>query len=129
MTPFFEPNYTVLSFFFAQKFIYIQLLALLALLRTALGQGPSRWVAALVALISVTLIVVIFAPALNLTAQGWYAPLARLLAFGQGMMAPLVLSAAFALSAVVPGRRLWLLDWIHLTGVAAFLCLWIVIQI
>ncbi|KMK67346.1 hypothetical protein [Puniceibacterium sp. IMCC21224] len=124
MTNFFEPNYTVLTFLVVKKFVYLELLVLICMVRGYAATGLSRAIALLVGLAAAGFVLITFAPALTLSAEAWYPPLARVLAHGQGMTVLLSLSAAFGLTGWLAGWRLWLLDWIHAAMLIGLLGLW-----
>ncbi|SNR58419.1 hypothetical protein [Puniceibacterium sediminis] len=122
----FEPNPTLIALIFVKRFVFLELLLVLALVRSAAGRGPSRLLALAVLLLCAAAILTTFAPALGLTTHPWYGPAARMLAQGQGLTVPLTLSAVFFVSAFLPVRRLWLLDWLNGALVLGLLGLWIV---
>ncbi|MGY9046234.1 hypothetical protein P775_09600 [Puniceibacterium antarcticum] len=122
---FFEPSPTLIALIFVKRFVFLELLLVLALVRTGVGRGPSRLIALLTALFCAGAILTTFAPALGLTAHALYGPAARTLAYGQGLSLLLGLSALFVTSALVPTRRMWPLDWLNLALVLGLLGLWI----
>ena len=121
----FEPNYTVLAFVFFKKFVYLELIALLAGLRLILGRGKARWPAGAALALAGLGIWASFAPALGQAQGPLYATLARALAHGGGMAALLAVSAVFLLSALVPERRGRWIDALHLVLLAGLLGLWL----
>ncbi|WP_146589015.1 hypothetical protein [Puniceibacterium confluentis] len=121
----FEPSPTLIALIFVKRFVFPELLLLLALIRCFTARGPSRGLAVVTALACGAVIVTTFAPALGLTAQGWYGPAARALAHGQGLSALVGLSALFLASAWLPGRRLAALDWLCSALILGLLGLWL----
>ncbi len=122
---FFEPSPVLMAFIFAQRFVFFEVLAVLAMLRLIVGQGLARVPAVVTCGICVAAIFATFAPALNLQTLPVYAPLARLQAMGGGLVLPLAASAVFATSLVMPQRRWRWIDLAHVVGVLAFLGLWV----
>jgi hypothetical protein len=121
---FFEPSPVLLAFIFIQRFVFFEVLAVLALLRLIVGQGVARVPAVLTLLLCLAAILTTFAPALNLQGHPLYPVAARGLAMNGGIVLPLVASAVFAISLVLPSRRWRWVDIVHLLGLAAFLGLW-----
>ena len=126
---FFEPSPVLLAFIFIQRFVFFELLALLALLRLIVGQGLARLPALITFLICVAAVFATFAPALNLQSVSFYPDVARVMATGGGMILPLVASAVFALCLLIPVRRWRWIDILHLIGVAGFVGLWLFTRI
>ncbi|MCI5111038.1 MAG: hypothetical protein MRY75_10845 [Marivita sp.] len=121
---FFEPSPVLIAFIFVQRFVFFEVLAVLALLRLVVGGGLARLPAGLALLISTAAIFASFAPALNLTSAPLYAEIARAQAAGGGVMLPLFASAVFATSLAMPQRRWRWIDVLHLLGLVAYLGLW-----
>jgi hypothetical protein len=126
---FFEPSPVLVAFIFVQRFVFFEVLGLLALLRMIAGRGMARVPAAIALIISSAAIFASFAPALNLQSLPLYADIARVQASGGGMILPLVASAIFALSLVLPQRRWRWIDVLHIVGVLAFLGLWLATRV
>lgn len=126
---FFEPSPVLLAFIFVQRFVFFEVLGLLAVLRMIAGRGMARVPAAIALIISSAAIFASFAPALNLQSLPLYADIARVQASGGGMILPLVASAIFALSLVLPQRRWPWIDALHIVGVLAFLGLWLATRV
>ncbi|MCL3883407.1 hypothetical protein [Marivita sp. GX14005] len=122
---FFDPTPVLLAYIFVQRFVFFEVLALLALLRLIGGRGPARVPAALTLALCLAAILTILAPALNLQSLPLYPQIARLLATSGGTVLPLIASALFATSLLFPGRRWRWIDWAHGTLLAVFLGLWI----
>lgn len=126
---FFEPSPVLLAFIFVQRFVFFEVLGLLAVLRMIAGRGMARVPAAIALIISSAAIFASFAPALNLQSLPLYADIARVQASRGGMILPLVASAIFALSLVLPQRRWRWIDVLHIVGVLAFLGLWLATRV
>ncbi len=121
---FFEPSPVLIALIFVKRFVFPELLVILALIRCFTARGPSRALAVLTVLLGAVVILTTFAPALGLTGQSWYGPAARALAHGQGLSVLVALSALFLASAWAPGRRLAVLDWLCGALVLGLLGLW-----
>ena len=126
---FFEPSPVLLAFIFVQRFVFFEVLGLIALLRLIVGRGIARVPALLTLLISAAAIFATFAPALNLQSLPLYADIARLMASGGGMVLPLAASAVFATSLLLPQRRWRWIDLVHVVGMLAFLGLWVATRV
>lgn len=122
---FLEPSPVLLAFIFVQRFVFFEVLAILALLRLIAGPGVARGPAALTLLICGAAILTTFAPALNLQGHALYPAAARLLALGGGSVVPAIAAAIFATSLLLPSRRWRWIDVVHVLGVAAFAGLWL----
>jgi len=121
---FFEPSPVLLAFIFAQRFVFFEVLSLLALLRVIVGQGSARIPASITLAICGVAIFTTIAPALNLHSLAVYPSFARLLTLGGGMALPVLTSAIFAVSLLIPSRRWRWIDAVHCVGMIAFLGLW-----
>ena len=84
---FFEPNYTVLAFLFIKKFVFLEIIAVLALLRLGLGPGSARITGLVALILALAGIATIFGPALGWTTGPVYAAAARGMNHGSGMTA------------------------------------------
>lgn len=125
----FEPSPVLLAFIFVQRFVYFELLAVLALLRLGVGRSAARIPALIVLVICCAAIFATFAPALNLQSVPVYGDIARLMALGGGLILPLVASGLFATSLLIPKRRWRWIDVVHGIAVLAFLGLWLVTRL
>ena len=124
MMSFPEPDPVVLAAFFIRRFVWLEVLALLALTRVIAGRGPPRWAAAAAHVLCRPGLATTFAPMLGLN-QGWlYVKAAQTLAAGGGMWALLAPSALMLLSALLPLPRWRIVDLLHLLLLLAFLGLW-----
>lgn len=63
---FFEPSPVLMAFIFAQRFVFFEVLAVLAMLRLIVGQGLARVPAFVTCGLCAAAIFATFAPALNL---------------------------------------------------------------
>ncbi|MCC1493460.1 hypothetical protein J1C49_12635 [Cognatishimia sp. F0-27] len=117
-----EPDPLLLAFFFFKKFVYLELLAVLALLRVAAGYGLSRWMAGAALLIALPAIAVTFAPMAGLTGPT-YASGARMMAAGSGLPILVLPSVLMCLSALLPLPRWRWIDLVHTVLFVALLAL------
>ena len=122
---FFEPSPVLLAFIFVQRFVFFEVLGVLALLRLIVGAGLARLSALIVTVICGIAIAATFAPALNMTSVPFYPEAARLLAMGGGTTLPVIASAIFATCMLIPARRWRWIDIVHGIGVLAYLGLWV----
>ncbi|WGW03078.1 hypothetical protein [Tropicibacter oceani] len=124
MSAFLEPDPVLLAFIFFKKFLYLQLLAGLALLRVLLGRGLARWPALVALMLALAGVATVLAPAAGLTDSPQYASAARLMAQGGGITALLVPSVIFGISGLTKGARWRWIDAVHALLVTALLGLW-----
>lgn len=127
----FEPNYTILTFLMIKTFFFIEFVGGLALVRLFTAVGPSR-IAALAALLTALIgIAAKYVPPLAGLTGSAPARLAAqivnqgILHQGSGMALPFAVSALFALSWRLQGRRWWGLDALHALAALCFFGLWI----
>lgn len=124
MNTLFQPPPEVMAFLFLKKFVYLEGLALLALLRVIVGGGIARWPALVALIFSLAGIATTFAPALGWTNSPFYASAAQIMAVKGGMAALLVASTAFLTSSFTPNARWRVLDAAHILLLAALVGLW-----
>lgn len=124
MMPFLQPDPVVLGFLFAKKFVYLEVLALLAAIRVFVSDGMARWISLLAMGVALAGVATVFAPAAGLNSGPLYASAARFMTLGAGMTALLATSALFLVSAVMPGVRGRWIDVLHGVKVSVFLGLW-----
>ncbi|MCE0504519.1 hypothetical protein LR948_04080 [Roseivivax sp. GX 12232] len=120
----FSPDPLLLTLIFVKRFVFLEVLLVLAVLRFALAEGAARLVALGVALLCALFILVSFAPALGLQGLPFYGELSRLMAAGQGLRLLFGLSALFFLSALLPSRARGWIDLAHMALLTGFLGLW-----
>ena len=122
MSGFLQPDPVLLAFALVKEWIYLVLLLPFALLRAPLCRGPARRAALLGLGLTCVFVAAVFLPSILGLSSG---PLFRLGGFVGGMAVPLVCSAPLLAAAVLPGRRFWGLDALHLIGVAGLIGLWV----
>ena len=125
MPSFLQPDPLMLAFLALKQGVYLEVLALFALLRAALARGPARVAAAVACLLCVLFVAARLLPPI----LGWSGGAFVLLggwvrASLGGMTAPLICSGLMVAAAVLPGRRYRGLDLMHGLGFAGLLGLW-----
>lgn len=124
MDSLFQPPPEVLAFLFVKKFVYLEILAVLALIRVIVGRGIARWPALVTLLLAAGGILTTFAPALGWNSGALYASSAQYMAGQGGMAALLVPSTIFLICSITPRARWRIIDWFHLAMLACLLALW-----
>lgn len=119
-----EPSPVLLFFLFYKKFVFLQVLCILALLRLIGGPGLVRWPALVALVLSLGGVATVFAPAIGLNAGPLYVTAAQVMAEGGGMAALLVPAVLFAICAISPRARWRWLDGIFALLLAVLLGLW-----
>ena len=121
----FQPDPVVLGFFFVKKFVYLQVLGALALVRVLMARGLARAFAAIVCVVAACATLTVFAPALGLAQGPVYRDAARLLAQDGGMAALLTTSGLLAASALMPGAMVRWVDALHGVAFVTLVGLWV----
>ena len=122
---FFEPDPVVLTFLFIKKFLYLEVLAVLALIRVVVGRGIARWPALVTLIMAAAGTVTVIAPAFGWNQGALYASAAQLMAAGGGGMAALIVpSMVFLICSITPRARWRVIDWFHLAMLAGIVILW-----
>ncbi|SMX36124.1 hypothetical protein [Maliponia aquimaris] len=124
MMPLFQPDLVVLGFLIAKKFVYLEVLAVLAAIRVLAARGAARGFALLALLAALAGVATILAPAAGLTSGPLYVSAARFMSLGSGMVPLLTASALLLLSALAPGARWRWIDRVHVAMLLVFLGLW-----
>ncbi|ETA51545.1 hypothetical protein [Ponticoccus alexandrii] len=124
MTPFSGDPDLLLTFLAFKRFVFLEVLSVLALLRVIRGPGLARWPALVAFGLSVAGVATTFAPALGLTGTAGYAQAARAMAEGGGMAALLVPAALYAISAISPRAGWRWMDVVFALLLAVLLGLW-----
>jgi hypothetical protein len=120
----FQPDPVILFFLFAKKFVYLEVLTILTLLRVVLGRGLARWPALAALTLALGGVATVFAPAAGLNAGPLYVSAAQLMAGNGGISALLVPSALFFISTITPGARGRWIDVLHGAMLIGLLGLW-----
>ncbi|WP_425098486.1 hypothetical protein [Tropicibacter sp. S64] len=106
---FLQPDPVLLWFLFFKAFIYLEVLAVLALIRVLRDPGPARWPALAALVLALAGLAVIFAPAAGLNSGPLYLRADGLMRHGGGLTALLFPSAFFVLSGFLKtSRKRWL---------------------
>ncbi|MBS0122894.1 hypothetical protein [Thetidibacter halocola] len=124
MNSLFQPDPVVIGFLFARKFLWLEMLALLALARAIGGPGKARALALGALALCLAGIATTFSPALGLNGGPLYASAAQVMAQGGGMLAALVPSAVLVASGLVRDARWRWIDVVHGVALVAFLWVW-----
>jgi hypothetical protein len=125
MGAFLQPPPEVVALFAMKKFIYLAVIALLALVRAGIGRGLSRWLALIALSVAATGLAARYVPPLAGIYQGpVYANATRITLAAQEMGVLLAASVPLALSGMVPGRRWWAIDALHALVFVALFGLW-----
>ncbi len=119
-----EPDPVVVALLVYRKFLYLEILALLALVRLIVGRGLARWPALITLLLALGGVATTFAPAAGLNHGPLYTNAAQLMAGGGGMAALLVPSAIFLICTILPDARWRWIDLLHGLMLAALLGMW-----
>lgn len=120
-----QPNYTILTFLMIKTFFYTELIGLLGLIRALSASRASAWAGAGAFLIGAIAIAAKYVPRLaNLTGTEIARSAAHVVNAGEGMALPLAATLILALSAILPGRRWWGIDALHVICAAIFFGLW-----
>ena len=124
MPSFMEPNYPVLVFLFAKKFLFFQAVFLLAVLRVFMARNWSQALSLVTALLAGWLCIHLLGPGLGVYNLPFAPQTYGVINAMNGMAAPLAISALFGLSGVVPTPKWRLVDWLHLLALVGLLGLW-----
>ncbi|MWD28854.1 hypothetical protein E0K89_015340 [Aquicoccus sp. SCR17] len=120
-----EPPPEVLAFLVLKKFVYLEALVVLALVRSVAAHGAARLAAIAALLIAAVGVAAQLGPSVLGLYQGpVYRSSLALGNAGAGLALPLLASLPLWLSAVLPGRRWPLIDGLHAVLFAALLLLW-----
>lgn len=120
-----EPSPILLAFLFFKRFLFLELVAVLALARIIRASGPSRWAALLALVLAVLGAIVLLAPAAGLTGGALLAGAAQFMATGGGIAPLLIPSLCLIVSAGLPGRRGRALDIAHVVLLIVLFGLWL----
>ena len=119
-----EPDPVVLAAFFIRRFVWLEVLVLIALARGIVGRGPSRWAALGALVLCLAGILTSFAPMAGYNQAALYVSAAQVMSWGGGMWTLMAPSALLLLSALLPVPRWRWLDVLHVLLLGAFLVLW-----
>jgi len=126
----FEPNYTILTFLMIKTFFYVEAIGVLGFIRFLSARRASRVFAALTVITALIALAAKYIPplaGLTGTEPARYADMvlkAGVHSTGDGMVLPAAATVFFAISALAPGRRWWLLDALFVLAALGFFGLW-----
>lgn len=120
-----DPSPVLLAFLVFKRFVFLELVAALALARGIRAEGSARVSALIAFVLALAGSVVLLIPIVGIPASPLYAAAARLMATGSGMLPLLVPSLFLALSAYLPGTRGRGLDFAHIGLLWILVGLWI----
>ncbi len=121
---FFEPDPVLLAFIFIKKFVYLEVLAVLAFVRVIVGRGIARWPALVTFVLALGGVATVFAPAAGLNEGPVYASAAQMMAESGGMAALIVPSVVFLVGSVMPNARWRWIDALHVLMLLGLLGIW-----
>ncbi|WP_238366191.1 hypothetical protein [Mesobacterium pallidum] len=125
MESFLRPPPEVIAFFTLKKFLYLEILLVLAVARSIVARGPARWAGLVSVLLALLGLAAQFGPAISGASDGTlYRAAFTAVNAVQGIALPLVASLPLAISAVLRGRRWWGIDALHALLIAALVVLW-----
>ena len=120
-----EPTPILLAFLIFKRFIFLELVAALALARAMRASGPSRGAAVVALVLAVFGAIVLLAPVAGLTGGAVAGAAARFMAMGGGILPLLIPSLVLAASAYLPGSRGRGLDIAHVVLLILLFGLWL----
>lgn len=121
-----RPPPEVLAFLTLKKFLYLEILLILALMRSFAARDAARWAALGSVLLVLLGLTVQFGPSVTGASGGrLYQASFTVVNAVQGIALPIAASIPLALSAILPGRRWWGIDAAHLVLIAALMVLWV----
>lgn len=122
----FQPDPMLINFILLKEFVYLPVLAVLALVRGLVGVGRSRQAGFVALALAVLGAAVVLGPSLGGLQGGPLVAAAITLGnMGGGMVLPLLASAPMLVSALVPGARGRWIDVLHLCLLSVLLVLWV----
>lgn len=125
----FEPSPVLLAFLVFKRFVFLELIAALALARVLTARGASRIVAGIALLLAVAEAAILLAPVAGTPQGALYPRLAQLMQMGNGMPPLLIPSLFLAISAYLPGKRMRGLDFAHIALLWVLVGLWVATMI
>lgn len=118
-------NPALYVFIFAQTFLFVPVVAALAVARFASASGPARAMGFAAAGLALGALALQFGPAFLGLRDGAFPVLAgQAVRALDGMALPLAPALALLVSGALPGRRLWGIDALHALALAGFVGLY-----
>ena len=123
---FFEPSMNVLLFLMVKKFVYLEVLLILAGIKAALRTGAARYLSFVVIGICAAGIAAHFVvPYFQIYQQPWAGIAQFLIRIWDGMFTPLLASFVFLNTMTQKHGRLMVIDAVHIVLIVGLLGLWI----
>ena len=123
---FFEPSMNVLLFLMVKKFIYLEVLLILAGIKAALRTGAARYLSFVVIGICAAGIAAHFVvPYFQIYQQPWSGIAQFLIRTWDGMFTPLLASFVFLHTMTQKHGRLMVIDAVHMVLIVGLLGLWV----
>lgn len=123
---FFEPSLNVLIFLMVKKFVYLEGLLILALIKAIVRTGPARLLSLITVGICIAGIVAHFViPYFQIYQQPWTGIAQFLIRTWDGMFTPLLTSFVFVNTMAQKQGRLIIIDVMHIILIVGLLGLWI----
>ena len=123
---FFEPSMNVLLFLMVKKFVYLEVLFLLAGIKAALRTGAARYLSFITIAICTTRIAAYFVvPYFQIYQQPWAGIAQFLIRTWDGMFTPLLASFVFLNTMTQKHGRVMVIDGIHVVLIIGLLGLWV----
>lgn len=123
---FFEPSMNVLLFLMVKKFVYLEVLLILAGIKAALRTGAARYLSFVVIGICAAGIAAHFVvPYFQIYQQPWSGIAQFLIRTRDGMFTPLLASFVFLNTMTQKHGRLMVIDAVHMVLIVGLLGLWV----
>ena len=123
---FFEPSMNVLLFFMVKKFVYLEVLLILAGIKATLRTGAARYLSFVVIGICAAGIAAHFVvPYFQIYQQPWAGIAQFLIRTWDGMFTPLLASFVFLNTMTQKHGRLMVIDAVHMVLIVGLLGLWV----
>ena len=123
---FFEPSMNVLLFLMVKKFVYLEVLLILAGIKAALRTGAARYLSFVVIGICAAGIAAHFVvPYFQIYQQPWSGIAQFLIRTWDGMFTPLLASFVFLNTMTQKHGRLMVIDAVHMVLIVGLLGLWV----
>ena len=123
---FFEPSINVLLFLMVKKFVYLEVLLILAGIKAALRTGAARYLSFVVIGICTAGIAAHFVvPYFQIYQQPWAGIAQFLIRTWDGMFTPLLASFVFLNTMTQKHGRLMVIDAVHMVLIVGLLGLWV----
>ena len=123
---FFEPSMNVLLFLMVKKFVYLEVLLILAGIKAALRTGAARYLSFVVIGICAAGIAAHFVvPYFQIYQQPWAGIAQFLIRTWDGMFTPLLASFVFLNTMTQKHGRLMVIDAVHMVLIVGLLGLWV----